>query len=109
MSNSYILPLKLHQLKKFSTCAIGSESSIDYCMQTAVNYTLQLFYLVSFARTSKSVNNMEFRFALLSMFQFARKMEQAQTLFSNVSLAHDVETARQLLQQHQDLKKSRPT
>jgi hypothetical protein len=65
MSNSYILPLKLHQLKKFSTCAIGSESSIDYCMQTAVNYTLQLFYLVSFARTSKSVNNMEFRFALL--------------------------------------------
>ena len=34
-------------------------------------------------------------------------MEQAQTLFTNVGLAHDVETARQLLQQHQDLKKSK--
>jgi len=37
--------------------------------------------------------------------QFAQKMEQAQSMFTNVSLAHDVDSARQLLQQHQDLKK----
>jgi len=33
-------------------------------------------------------------------------MERAQEHFSTVSLAHDVDTARDLLQQHQDMKKS---
>jgi len=33
-------------------------------------------------------------------------MERAKEHFSTVSLAHDVNTARDLLQQHQDMKKS---
>ena len=33
-------------------------------------------------------------------------MERAQEHFSTVGLAHDVDTARDLLQQHQDMKKS---
>jgi len=41
-----------------------------------------------------------------SALQFSRKMEFAQENFSNVGLANDVETARRLLQQHQDLKKN---
>jgi len=42
-----------------------------------------------------------------SALQFARKMEQAQEKFlATVGTAHDLDTCRRLLQQHQDLKKS---
>jgi len=43
---------------------------------------------------------------LILTLQFSRKMERAQEHFSTVSLAHDIDTARDLLQQHQDMKKS---
>jgi len=38
--------------------------------------------------------------------QFSTRMGQAQDSFSSVGLAQDVETARRLLQQHQDIKKN---
>ena len=41
------------------------------------------------------------------MFQFSEKMEAAQGKFTQVGMAHDVDTARRLLQHHQDFKKSR--
>jgi hypothetical protein len=42
-----------------------------------------------------------------SALQFAHKMEQAQEMFaSTAGTAHDIDGARRLLQQHQDLKKS---
>ena len=42
----------------------------------------------------------------LFSFQFAQKMEQAQTKFGP-GLAQDVESARSLLQQHQEIKKGK--
>ena len=40
------------------------------------------------------------------VFQFSERMEDAQTRFVQVGTAQDVDTARRLLQQHQEFKKS---
>lgn len=51
------------------------------------------------------VNTCVFEMVMLC-FQFAAKMEQAQGKFTSMLPTQDVNTARHLLKQHQDIKKS---
>lgn len=51
------------------------------------------------------VNTCAFEMVMLC-FQFAAKMEQAQGKFTSMLPTQDVNTARHLLKQHQDIKKS---